>query len=169
MSMTVQNEADKATDFKTRSALATRYFCEALGVGVVSPKNLGYLTLALTEAVTREIEHDATLRDEIRTLYEELVPQKTPRSRATNTSPTSKGQTSARASGSRRPGPNDPPDIQWLAQQYSGDSLFAHLKKYDLPALKKAVKLVQEQHPNTKPKNASKKDDIVSYLLEYAL
>jgi len=167
--MTVKTEAEKATEFKARSALATRHFCEALGLGVVSPKNLGYLTLALTEVVTGEIAHDTSLRDRIRDLYEELTPAKASSSRARNTSAPKDQQTSTRASGNRRAGPNDPPDVHWLAQQYSGDALFTQLKKYDPPSLKKAVALAQEKHPGTKPKTLSKKDDMVTYLLEYAL
>ena len=169
MSMTVKTEAEKASELKARNALATRRFCEALGVGVVSPKNLGYLTLALTEVVTDEIERDATLRTHIRTLFEELTPTKVSSARGKSATAPTEHQAPARTSGNRRAGPNDPPDLQLLAQQFSGEALFAQLRGYDAPSLKKAVVLVQEKHPGTRPKTLSKKDDIVSYLLEYAL
>lgn len=157
-------------DVKTRSALATRQFCDALGVGVVGPKNLPYLTIALTEVVAREIQQNAALRRHILTLYEELVPPIAPRtSRSRSNTKASSGEGSSKAGKSTKASPTDAPDLQLLAQHFSGDQLVAQLRKYDLPSLKKAVALVQEKHPGTKPKTLSKKDDIVAYLLQHGL
>ncbi len=157
-------------DVKTRSALATRQFCEALGVGVVGPKNLTYLTVALTEVVAHEIQHNAALRERIRRLYEELVPPATSRTKRSNSNTkVTNGEGSSKASKTTKVSPTDAPDLQLLAQHFSGDDLFAQLRKYDLPSLKKVVALVQEKYPGTKPKTLSKKDDIVAYLLQYGL
>lgn len=169
MSMTATSVVNEAQDIKARSAAATRAICEALQLGVVPPKNLQYLTVALTEVVTNEIVHNRALGEQIRTQYETLIPppkSKSTRSKSYDYSGVSGAQ--PRSRGNAKPSPNDPIDFEFLAQHFSREEVSDKLKNYSMEPLKKAAALVQRQHPGTKPTTLAKKDALVAYLLEYA-
>lgn len=169
MSMTATSVVNDAQDIKARSAAATRTICEALHLGVVAPKNLQYLTVALTETVTKEIAHNPALGEQIRTLYEELVPASKTKSIPRKSTAAQSEDTRPRNRGSMKPSPNDPLDFEYLARNFSREQVLDELKKYNMDELKAAVTSVQQQHPGTRPVSFRNKDAVVTYLLEYAL
>jgi len=157
-----------ATTLKERGAGSTRRFYEALGLGVVAAKNLPYLTIALTEAATEEIAHNAVLRERIASLYRELLPptKKAP----ARTSGAARQESGRSTTGTRRGSslaPGAAPDLYALAKHYTAAEWPTVLNKYTKESLKKAVALVQEQHPGTGPTSTSTKGPMVAYLLAY--
>ncbi len=159
--MPVMTETSAAA-IKERSALATRRFCEALQLGVVAPKNLTYLTIALTEAAAEEVARNGALRERIKQIYSGMLPpprQTPPRPSA-----------GVRADGARKGStlaPGNPPDLGALARNYHPDEWATALRKYGMPALKNGVRVVQEEHPGAKPANMSTKEALVEFLLRY--
>lgn len=151
--------------FQERSAQATHALCEALGLGVVSPSELKYLALALTQVAADEVVVNPSLAARVRELYLALVPNKAAASR--------------RSSGSRSwevkltpignmdesmIDPYGPPNPFGLQQLYGNDQLQLALERYAPARLRGAVAIVQERYPGTKPKSMSKAA-IIEYIV----
>jgi hypothetical protein len=62
--------------------------------------------------------------------------------------------------------PVAPPDPYFLLEFYGAAQLPLALQRYTLPRLQKAVKLVKERNPRTKPNGASRQA-VIDYLVEY--
>jgi hypothetical protein len=157
------------TTTKERGAHATRRFYEALGLGVVAAKNLPYLTIALTEATTEEIAYNSRLRERITALYRDMVPP--PKVRVTAaTTPAKSKSTTARSDAGARFEPGSPPDLHALAQHYPPSQWRTVLGKFTKESLKKAIAVVQDQHPGTVgPSTSTKapKEPMVTFLLQF--
>lgn len=157
-----------ATMLKERGALSTRRFYEVLGLDVVVAKNLPYLTIALTEAVTDEIAHNHALKERIKSLYQELVP---PTKTATSRTGQASRQGTERSTGGTRTGsslaPGAAPDLHAIARNFPTNEWSTQLNKFTKESLKKAVLLVQDRYPDTKPTSMATKPPMVEYLLEH--
>lgn len=155
-----------------RSVQATRELCEGLGLGTLSPANLKYLSLALTQAATEEVSRNSHFAERVRSLYLSLLPQRTKRV--------------APSVGSARPGgskawnvklkpvgtmdetlldPYGPPNPFALQQLYGDEQLPLALGRYTPAKLKEAVALVQQRYPGSKPKKMTKAG-IIDYIVE---
>lgn len=152
-----------------RSALATRRFCEALGLDAVKPKDLKNLTVALAEAAAAEVAVNDAFRARVLSLFREMTAKPAP--------------VSARTRPAARPakpklvptgyvdpdlfGPDMPLDPYLLLQLYGHDQLRLALSTYPPGDLKQAVGIVQERHPGTNPSSRSQKASLVDYIVKY--
>ena len=161
----MSNAGETQGTLQQRSAQATHEFCEALGLGVVSPSDLKYLALALMQVATAEAAQSADFATRIRTLYLSLLPQKTTAStRATE-------KQSARAKlipighmDESLIDPYGPPNPFGLQQLYGDEQLALALERYAPARLREAVSIVQERYPGTKPKSMSKAA-VIEYIV----
>ncbi|MEO7002719.1 MAG: hypothetical protein ABI068_12990 [Ktedonobacterales bacterium] len=154
-----------------RSVLATRRLCEALGLGVVKPNELRRLTIALAEAAADEAGHNSDFAKHIRVLYERSASVK--KSKVTEPStrrkkmPEHPNLTPVGTFDESKFNPYGPLDPYILLQLYGIEQLPLALDGYSLTALKGAVSLVEQRNPGTKPKNCSKKDAVLEYIVQY--
>jgi hypothetical protein len=157
MSAAVEN----STTTKERSALSTRRLCEALGLGVVAAKNLPYLSIALTEAATQEIDRNPAFRQRIQSLYQQALP---PAKVVPPKRPTAPRQPSTRSTGNA---PGTPPDLQAIRDHFAPAEWRAKLSKFNKDPLRMAVDQLPENKAGSKPNGKAGKDALVTYLLAY--
>jgi len=160
---------------KERSAAATRRLCETLRLESLTPKDLSYLALALTEAAAQEAESNTAFNQRLRELYHTLTPPKKV-ARGSRPEPTIKRPTQEdltkplQAIGTVDPSrirPYAPPDPYALLDLYGAEQLPLSLFRYTLDSLKRTVPIVQARHPGTRPTNMGRKDSIVEYVMRY--
>ncbi len=167
----MSSATETATTLQQHSAQATRELCAALGLGTLSPANVKYLSLALTQAATAEASQNEDFAERVRSLYQSLVPAKATRE------PSSRG--SSRARGSKgwdvklTPigtvddallDPYGPPNPFALQQLYGDEQLPLALGRYTPAKLKDAVAVVQQRYPGSKPKKMTKAS-IIEYIV----
>lgn len=152
-----------------RAAAATRRLCEMLGVGTLKPKDLKYLSVALTEAATDEIGHHPEFAERVLHVFHELVKPSASKSAA-------KKSTSRPAKPKLVPvghvdpvllGPDRPLNPYVLQQLYGNAQLRLALDGRSLTALKQAVSIVQQRHPGTGPANRTQKAALIDYIVQY--
>lgn len=149
-----------------RNTKSTRELWEALELGTLSPANMKYLVVALTEAATDEVRQNVDFADRVRNIYASLLPKKA-----------SRGAVRQRTGGPRGVklvpigtvdealfDPYAPPSPFALRLLYGDAQLAAALERYSVHKLKEAVLLVQERYPETKPKQMTKAG-IVAYIV----
>jgi hypothetical protein len=148
-----------------RSAQATHALCEALGLGVISPSELKYLALALTQVATDEVATNPALAARLRELYLSLVPKKTVASRRSTSSKSWEVKlTPIGDMDESLIDPYGPPNPFGLQQLYGDGQLRLALERYTPARLRGAVAIVQERYPGTKPKSMSKAA-IIEYIV----
>lgn len=161
----MSNADDAQSTLQQRNAQATRECCEALGLGIVSPSDLKYLTLALMQAVTAEATLNADFATRIRTLYSSLLPQKaTASTRAAGKRSVKVQLTPIGDMDESLIDPYGPPNPFGLQQLYGDEQLALALERYAPARLQGAVPIVQERYPGTKPRSLSKAA-IIEYIV----
>lgn len=167
----MSSAVETTTTIQQRSAQATHDLCEALDLGALSPANLKYLALALTQVAVVEVSRSGDFAERIRTAYQSLLPEKPKR-----------GTSSVQGG---RPGgnkawkvklmpigtvdeslldPYGPPNPFALQQLYGDEQLALALERYTPAKLKESVAIVQQRYPGTKPKKLTKAE-IINYIV----
>lgn len=156
----------RALSVAQRTTEATQQAADLLQLTDV--KRLGAApTLAVVEGVRR----NASFAAHVRTLYEELAPK--PRS-TRNTQTARRAKLVApdvelvpiKSMEGRQFDPVAPPDPYFLYEFYGAAQLPLALERYTVPRLQKAVKLVKERNPRTKP-NGTSRQAVIDYIVEY--
>ncbi|MGZ3665605.1 MAG: hypothetical protein ACXVDA_14105 [Ktedonobacterales bacterium] len=152
-----------------RAALATRRLCEALGVGTLKPKDLKHLSVALTEAAIDEVGSHPEFAERVLRIFHELAKPSVPK-------PAAKKGASRPAKPKLEPighvdpallGPDRPLDPYVLQQLYGNAQLRPALDGRSMTALKQAVSIVQQRHPDTSPANRTQKAALIDYIVQY--
>lgn len=152
-----------------RAALATRRLCEALGVDALKPKDLKHLSVALTEAATDEVDRHPEFAEQVLRIFHELAKPSVPKSAAKKSSSRS-AKPKLEPVGHVDPallGPDMPLDPYVLQQLYGNAQLRLALDGRSLTALKQAVSIVQQRHPDTGPASRTQKAALIDYIVKY--
>jgi hypothetical protein len=169
--MRTQQGTAQATQqtMKERGAAATRDLREALRL----PAHLSDTTLlgtALAEAAAREIRRNPQFASEVRQRYDDLVGLRKPA--AKRSSPRATALLPPLRPITKIPdysvNPSAPPDPQFLIRLYGRDQLTRALQDYTLNKLKQTAAVIEQAHPDTKPTNRSRIDDVIAYIVEYS-
>ncbi len=157
---------------KSKPATAAQRSAAAVeqALGILGFEDSKRLSAALTIAATDRLLNDPSLKEYIRTLYEELAPKrvaatKPPKSTDVELKP-------VKSMEGRFRDPSAPVDPYFLLELYGPDQLKLALSRYTAPRLREGVKAVQARHPGTKPEGAGKQaliDYIVTILLPLQL
>jgi hypothetical protein len=133
---------------------------------MVSPSELKYLALALTQVATDEAARNADFATRIRTAYLSLLPQKGSASRRAPGNSSKKVQlTPIGDMDESLIDPYGPPNPFGLQQLYGDEQLALALNRYAPARLRGAVPIVQERYPGTKPTSMSKAA-IIEYIVK---
>lgn len=152
-----------------RAGLATRRLCEALGVGTLKPKDLKHLAVALSEAATDELDRHPEFAERVLRIFHDLA-------KASDPKPARKRGASRVAKPKLEPighvdpallGPDMPLDPYVLQQLYGNLQLRVALDGRSLKALKQAVSIVQQRHPDTDPASRTQKTALIDYIVRY--
>ena len=157
-----------------QSVAATQELCEALGLGVLKPAELKYLTVALARGATEEAQRNDEFKQHIQSLYQSLLPVKPTKAKAPKKEPSS----GARSSGSKKVkltpigsvdeselNPYAPPNPWALRRLYGDKQLSAALGRYSADKLKETLPAMQQRYPGTQPKKMTK-PGIIAYIVE---
>lgn len=144
-----------------RGAEATRRLREVLGLS-----DLKVLATALAEIAADEAQHNVDFGDRIRHAYREieLLPTQNRSSRKIASKPK---LIPIAAPGVVDIDPHGDLNPFSLVQLYGANQLRAALTEYSLSRLKEASAIVEQRNPSTKPKNKSRKDTIIDYIVEH--
>jgi hypothetical protein len=165
---------DATTHEEDRSVQATRLLCESLGVTV--PKSqMKYLTIALAETATEEVQHDPEFALRLKLRFESLLPRSIQRKgsqkREKNANPTKRSSSSKqklvpiKQIDANRLNPYGVPDPYALLEAFGEEQLPLALKEYSLTLLNKIAADIQAKNPNTQPSNKRQKDAVVEYIV----
>lgn len=157
---------ETGTTLQQRNIVATSRLCEVLGLGVVSPSELKYLALALTQIAADEAEQNANFATRVRSMYASLLPQKAATSKRSGENKV--WQVKLTPIGDMDESlidPYGPPNPFGLQQLYGDEQLHLALERYTPARLREAVAIVQERYPGTKPKSMSKAA-IIDYIVK---
>lgn len=142
----------------------------ALGLSPVKPKNLKHLSVALAESVAEEVGRNPSLRQHIVTLYQELAnaskPAMAPRASRRTSAPKPE-LTPIRHVDPKLFGPDKPLDPYLVQYAYGNEQLVPVLERFPVSELKRAVAVVEQRNPGTKPTNRAQKAALISYITEY--
>lgn len=129
--------------------------------------DLKRLSAALTMAAAEGVQRNPSFAAHVRTLYEELAPRRAAQ-RASRTKPVAPDVelVPIKSMEGRQFDPVAPPDPYFLFEFYGMSQLPLALQRYTVPRLQKAVKLVREHNPGTKPKGTSRQA-LIDYIVEY--
>jgi hypothetical protein len=151
-------------------AETTRQAAEALGL---EDENVDekVLAAALVVAALDAIQRSESFANHLRAVYERLRTS----SRASRATPRAPAQRVApdidlipmREMPDRPFVPGAAPDAYLLYDLYGVDQLPLALGRYTLRDLLLAAELVQQRHPGTKPKNKTKRESVIAYIVEH--
>ena len=157
----VLEKKPKALTISQRATEAIQSASVALGLDDLKRLNAA-LALAAAEGVSR----NPSFASHVRTLYEQMGPQK---KAPTRVSKASKVEPEVELIPVKKvdqlPDPSAPPDPYFLLEFYGVEQLPLALRRYPLPRLKESVKMVQSRQPGTKPHGATR-EAVISYLVE---
>jgi hypothetical protein len=128
-------------------------------------EDLKLLSAAVAEAAADEAKHNPRFAEKIRTIYQELPPPKNKRAERSTPHVHHKLVPIGKVEGYEF-NPFGPIDPEYLFKVYGADQLPLALEDYTLVRLKEAAEIIMQQHPGTKPKNMSKKADVIAYIVE---
>lgn len=135
---------------------------------VLEVDDLKMLSTALAEVAADEAKHNPDFARRIRDVYQELI-DSAPKKRTPPAKETATGVALVPLPGTEglRVDPFAPLDPYLLTRIYGSHQLRAALGVYSLPKLKQALAVVEERHPDAKPKSKGQKQAVLDYIVEH--
>jgi len=160
------SQADANLTTTQRVAQATKRVAEFLHVS-----DQKRVEAAITEIMVEEMLRNPGFALRVKGRYDELAPQKKPRSAQTREPKKVKitplDLTPIRHIEGREIDITKPIDPYFLFEVYGAAQLPKALGYQTLPNLREALEIVQERHPGTKPKGRLTKETAIAYIVAY--
>lgn len=168
MSTTTATDAPTGTAAQ-RITLATKQFCEVLGLGTIKAADLKSVELALLVTATDEIRRNAQFAERVREACRPVL-AKAPKSPAPRESKRNTPERALRPSSQAtrsRFSARAPADPYAYWDTYRDDRFHSALSDWHIEELKKAAEVVQQRHPGTKPKSKNRRADMIDYIVRH--
>jgi hypothetical protein len=134
-----------------------------LAVGL---EDLKVLSAAVAEVAARFAEEDPHFKRAVQDAYQDLLAAQKTRPLRQPLRPSTRPQlTPVGSAEGFDMGPGAPLNPKALLALYGAGQLRTALEGYSLAALKGAATEIEASHPDTKPKNRGRKDDVIDYIV----
>ncbi len=151
-----------------RSARATQRLCDALGLGVLKPKDVKNLATALAEATAEEVVTNATFRQRVLGIFQELSVSSKPATKKPAPPKAAKPKlVPIRDFDPKLFAPDKPIDPYLVQYAYGDEQLRLMLQQFSVATLKKSAEIVEERNPGTKPVNRAQKVALLDYIVSH--
>jgi len=134
---------------------------------VLELDDLKILSTALAEVAAKEAQNNAAFAEQIRNVYAEILAANPTKSTVTKKSSEPAKLIPIGNIEDETVSPYGELNPRIILKLYGAEQFPTALGEYTLVSLKEAAELIIQQHPGTKPKSKSKKDDVIAYIIQH--